>query len=83
VIKKIIAFKKIKKAVVIPAAEHDLGYSDTEIKRFMSKSEYKKFWGWITGQTCGVDENGIYRFYPWDVHRFLELIRFERPTYFD
>lgn len=75
--------RKIQKAVVIPAAEHDLGYSDAEIKTFMSKKEYAKFGEWITGQTCGVDEKGVIHFYPWDVHRFLELIRLERPTYFD
>jgi hypothetical protein len=81
--KKIIVSKKIKKSVVLPAAEHNLGYSDAEIRTFMSKHEYKKFGDWIVGQTCGVDEKGIVRFYPWDVHRFLELIRLERLTYFD
>lgn len=81
--KKTIASKKIQKSVVIPAAEHDLGYSDSEIKKFMSKKEYRKFCEWITGQTCPMDEKGVLRFYPWDVHRFLELIRLERPTYFD
>jgi hypothetical protein len=49
----------------------------------MSKKEYAKFGAWITGQTCGIDSKGVIRFYPWDVHRFLELIRLEKHTYFD
>jgi hypothetical protein len=81
--RKTTSSKKMQKSVVIPSAEHDLGYSDAEIKIFMSKKEYEKFCEWITGQTCGVDEKGVHRFYPWDVHRFLELVRLGKGTYFD
>ena len=70
-------------SVTLPPPQDPLGYSDEELRSFMSADEWTAFGRWMTGQTVGVGEDGKPRTFPWDAKRGLELIRFGRPTYFD
>ena len=75
--------KQVRVVVTLPSPSDPIGYTDEELKGFMSEEEWEKFSAWMVGQTLGVGEDGKPRVYPWDVKRGLELIRFGKPTFFD
>ena len=72
-----------ERSVQLPPPQDPLGYTDEELKSFMSEAEWHKFHLWMVGQTVAAGADGKARTYPWDAKRGLELIRFGRPTYFD
>ena len=74
--------KQVRVVVKLPPPSDPLGYTDEELKGFMSEDEWKQFSTWMVGQIVGVGEDGKPRTYPWDVKRGLELIRFGK-TFFD
>lgn len=61
----------------------DGSYTLSDIKRLLSKSELVKFNKWIDGQTCPILSTGEIGFYKHDVNRFIGLIRYGKPTYWD
>lgn len=63
---------------------HPMGYTHEDLLMILSPAEMKKFGDWIYGQTCGVDEKtGNCLIYPWDLERFIALVRKGIPTYWD
>ena len=82
--------KKIKKSTrmhehaQIPEPNHKMGYTGDFIETFLSKSELKKFWQWMRGQTCTRDEKTKeFVYYTYDVVRFVEMTRKNIPTLWD
>lgn len=69
---------------VIPKPDHKHGYTNKLIKSIMTKEEFKKFNKWMCGQTCVMDDiTKEIITYPYDVLRFLEMVRLGKPTYWD
>jgi hypothetical protein len=60
-----------------------LGYTEEELKTFLHPPELADFWGWMTGQTHAIGEDGTRYYYRYDVERFLGWIRLGKETYFD
>ena len=60
-----------------------MGYTDEEIKSFMSKEERQSFNDWMIGQTGAMNDKGEFLAYPWDVGRFLGMVRQGKVTYWD
>ncbi len=72
--------------------DYRLGLTIEEMKKYIKKVTgkknveriYKKVLKMLRGSTCAVASDGktclIYR---WDVERFLNVVLFNKPTYFD
>lgn len=67
----------------IPKPSHKHGYTVAQIDNFMSEDEIRKFNEWMNGQTCMQDEKLGTIIYAHDVERFLRLVRFGTPTFWD
>lgn len=63
--------------------ENPIGYTDGELKRYMTAEEWIKFSKWMGGQTQGVSLYGESLTYCEDAERGIALIRYGIPTYFD
>lgn len=57
-----------------------------DVKKMLSKKELREFGKWMYGQTCPLIKVGELEecaYYEEDVIRFIGLIRYNIPTYFD
>lgn len=70
------------KELELPEPAHPYGFRDSQLLESLSKTEYKKFWKWMYGQTMMMDE-GEPIAYTEDVLRGVQLIRYGTPTYWD
>lgn len=76
--------KRVKQpALKLPKPAHEYGYTVAQIDNFMTEDEVRKFNKWMYGQTCMHDEDLGTIVYTCDVERFLRMVRFNEPTYFD
>lgn len=73
--------KQIK--LKLPKPSHEYGYTVSQLDTFMSEDEISKFNKWMEGQTCAYDQDLGCIVYACDVERFLRLVRFGTPTYWD
>lgn len=74
--------KKVNK-LKLPKPTHEYGYTVAQIDSFMTEDEQRKFNKWMYGQTMMLDEKLGTIIYTCDVERFLRLVRFGTPTYWD
>lgn len=83
-VKKATVKQTFAQEVGIPEPDHVHGYTDENLRSFLTKKEHKQFWKWMYGQTCAFDkELNQCIAYGHDVMRFVELVRKGKPTYWD
>jgi hypothetical protein len=71
------------KRLKLPEPDHEYGFSTGLLERHLSPTELERFFDWMTGQTCAVDDKlGVIN-YTWDVLRGLDYIRHGTKTYWD
>ena len=46
-----------------------------EIKKIIGSKNWKKFYSWMRGQTCGVTKDGELDFYDCDVQAFITKLK--------
>lgn len=74
--------KATPKKLKIPPPAHRLGYSDAQLKSFLTPKQYTDFCKAFGVGTVAVDDGIIY-IYEHDVVRFLNLVLYGIPTYWD
>lgn len=50
--------------------DHELGYTDTNLRQNLTTQEYNRFVLWMRGQTCAVDKGELV-YYAGDFQRWL------------
>jgi hypothetical protein len=71
------------KRLRLPEPDHEYGFSTSLLARHLSPSEGERFWDWMSGQTCMIDDKLGVISYSHDVIRGLDFIRHSKETYFD
>ena len=53
--------------ITLPKLTHKMGYSEKEVKEIL----FDQFLTWMKGQTVGIDEHEVSRYYPQDVDIYV------------
>lgn len=61
--------------MILPPPEHPLGYTDRELRTFMTAEEFTAFQRWMQGQTITDNGRGEFVSYTHDVEVFLDGVR--------
>ncbi len=48
--------------------------TEQEVKDYIGEDFWDEFCYWITGQTCGLNEDGTSDYYDWDVEAFKRIL---------
>lgn len=74
---------RIKKMMKGYGKTSEHGLTEVELRKYFGDRIMTIFGNWIDGQTCMLTDDGVAIIYPEDIDRFLGMLIYRTPTYWD